>query len=105
MNDHGMAHLRDDDVVLDDMPESLQKSLDERRRFLASLPPDSGGLEFKIADLRRWRPGENVTVAFLGGDSTLHREIVEATQAITSVCSLTLDFGYDETTGSYRTWS
>lgn len=105
MGNDWARRLRRDDVVLDKMPKSVQASLAERRRFLQSLPPDAGGLEFRLADLRRWRPGETLTVAFLGGDTHLHRDIAEATRAITDACHINLDFGLDEATGSYRTWS
>ena len=105
MADHLLAHLRNDDVVLDSLPDSLQAALQVRKRFLASLPPDSAGLEFVVADLQRWRPGSSVKVAFLGGSTELHGMIADATTAITDVCSLTLDFGRDSQTGQYRTWS
>ncbi|WP_447602252.1 hypothetical protein [Nitrospira sp. Nam80] len=105
MGTHWLSRLRDDDVILDALPDSLQASLEVRRRFLDRLPPDSGGLEFVLSDLQRWRPGETVTVAFLNGDNDLHREIAAATKVITDICHLTLDFGVDRTTGSHRTWS
>lgn len=105
MADHLPSRLEDDDVILDSLPDSLQAILEVRKRFLDNLPPDSGGLEFLVSDLQRWRPGETVTVAFLGGDNNLHREIAAATKVITDVCNLTLDFGVDEATGSHRTWS
>jgi hypothetical protein len=76
-----------------------------RRRFLNSLPPDSVGLEFNIADLQRWRPGSTVKVAFLDGEGELHRAIAEATGAITEAANINLDFGEDEETGTFRTWS
>ena len=97
--------LREDDVVLDNLPESVAASLEVRQRFLKRLPPDSGGLEFFVQDLQRWPPGGTVRVAFLGGDSALHRDIAEATRAITDACHLTLDFGEDPVTGAFRTWS
>jgi hypothetical protein len=105
MTDHWLSRLRNDDVVLDNLPDSLQASLEVRKRFLDRLPPDSGGLEFLVSDLRRWRPGETVTVAFLGGDTNLHRDIAAATTVLTDACNLTLDFGVDGTTGAHRTWS
>jgi hypothetical protein len=83
MDTHLFSQLQDDDVVLEDLPDSIRASLETRKQFLDSLPPDSGGLEFVVADLQRWRPGETVKVAFLGGDSNLHDEIAEATKVIT----------------------
>lgn len=105
MSNNLISRLRDDDLILDNLPDSIQASLEVRKRFLESLPPDSGGLEFMVADLQRWRPGETVTVAFLDGDKNLHREIAAATKVITDVCNLTLDFGVDDATGEHRTWS
>ncbi len=105
MADHVLSRLRDDDVVLDNLPDSIQASLEVRERFLDSLPSDSGGFRFIAADLQRWRPSDTVTVAFLGGDSDLHREIAAATEVISEACNLTLDFGVDESTGAHRTWS
>jgi len=105
MAQNEFPELREDDVVLDDLPDSLLASLEVRKRFLKSLPPDSGGLEFNVQDLQRWRPGGTVKVAFLGGSSDLHREIAEAAGAIVEACNITLDFGEDEQTGTFRTWS
>ena len=105
MTGHFLSRLQANDVILDNLPDSLQASLEVRKRFLNSLPPDSGGLEFMVADLQRWRPGETVKVAFLGGSSDLYRDIAEATQAITDVCNLMLDFGFDQETATYRIWS
>jgi hypothetical protein len=105
MSNDWVRRLRGGDVFLDNLPGSVQASLEARRRFFKSLPPDADGLEFRLADLRRWRPGETVTVAFLGGDANLHRDIAEATRAITDACHLNFDFGLDEATGSYRDWS
>ena len=104
-----MAHPYDDlqptDVVLDDLPDAVVATIEARDRQRAALAAANSGLEFAFADLQRWRPGSTVTVAFLGGDSDLHRDIVSATEAITEACDITLDFGYDEETGNYRSWS
>ncbi len=105
MVSHLFSQLQDDDVVLEKLPDAVESSLEVRKRFLASLPPDSGGLEFVVADLQRWMPGETVTVAFLGGDAALHRDIADATRPITDACNIFLDFGLDQATGAYRTWS
>jgi hypothetical protein len=102
-----LSNLREDDVLLDALPESLEESYSERRKFLEEVnrKKEADDVEFRVADLQRWRPGEKITVAFLGGDDELHRDIEEATRAITAVCNITLDFGRDEATGEYRTWS
>src|ERR1051325_3418370 len=105
MADDWVDGLRDDDVVLDALPDSMQASIEERQRFVKSLRADPGELEFVVGDLQRWRPGETVTVAFLGGGKDLHRDIAEATRAITDVCNITLDFGLDSATDSYLEWS
>lgn len=100
-----LSDLRGDDVVLDDLPESLQESLDARRRFLDGLNNNADDIEFRVADLQRWRPGETIAVAFYGGTSGLHRDVEEATRAITDACNIKLDFGRDAATGAYRAWS
>lgn len=105
MGNDTVPETLDDPFFLDNLPDSLQASLEVRRRFLDSLPLDSAGLEFNVSDLQRWRPGGTVKVAFLGGDSDLHRQVAEATKVITDAANINLDFGEDEESGTFRTWS
>ena len=97
--------LLDSDVVFDWIPEDVQATIDARDAWLAGLPPGEAGLAFLVSDLQRWTPGTVVTVAFLGGSSTLHREIADATKEITDIANLTLDFGPNAAAGQFRTWT
>lgn len=105
MSDHLFKHLTDSDLVLDALPDEVEASIQIRNRYLKSLPSTEVGLEFVVADLSRWAPGETVRVAFLGGTSALHGEIVAALEEVTTNCGLDIDFGYDSAAGTYRTWS
>lgn len=94
-----------DAFLLEDLPQSIRETVGERDRLIASLPQRSNGEEFLVADLQRWRPGQVVLVAFLGGDTALHQDIENATRQITDNCNLKFDFGRDPLTGQYRRWS
>ena len=89
--------------ILESLPDDVVATIEARDAYIRSLPPAGGGVEFVVADLQRWRPGRTVRVAFLGGNTALHRDIEEATRPITDACNLQLDFGRDAT-GAYRTW-
>ena len=93
------------DGMLEDLPEGIAQTMRERAEWLKTLPRRSTGEEFLVADLQRWTPGQAVRVAFLGGTSALHKEIVDAVTQITQACNLTFDFGLDQATGRYRSWS
>ena len=94
-----------DSFLLEDLPESIRETVSERDRLIASLPKRANGEEFLVADLQRWRPGQVLRVAFLGGDTALHQDIENATKQITDNCNLSFDFGRDPQTGNYRRWS
>jgi hypothetical protein len=91
--------------ILESLPDDVVASIEERDAYIRSLPPAGPGVEFVVSDLQRWRPGRTIRVAFLGGNTALHRDIEEATQQITVACNLQLDFGSNPSTGTYRTWS
>jgi hypothetical protein len=105
MATHAFEHLRDDDVVLDALPDAVAATIEVRDAYITTLPPSSGGLEFLVADLQRWTPGTRVRVAFLDGTTDLHSDVAEATRQITDACNLDLDFGFDDQTGEYRRWT
>ncbi len=102
---HPLKDLKDDDIVLDHLPEDVLATMEQRDRWLSSIPYDAGGLEFLVADTQAWTPGQTIRVAFLGGSTQLHRRIAETVTEIAAVCNLELDFGLDQSTGAYRTWS
>src|SRR5688500_2044651 len=69
--------LTEDDIVLESWPEDVVATMEARDQWLAALPPvDGDGVQFFfLVDLQRWSPGSTVTVAFLGGNSALHKQI------------------------------
>jgi len=98
--------MADDDFILEALPDPIIAAMEVRDRWFASLPrPSDGGAEFVAGDLQAWRPGQTVRVAFLGGTTELHRDLEEATRQIVEACNIFLDFGFDEQSGEYRTWS
>jgi hypothetical protein len=99
---HFLDNLQDDDIVLDALPDDVLASMESRDRWMAELPYAEGGLEFLVADVEAWTPGQTVRIAFLGGSEDLYKEIEDATAEIAESSNLTLDFGAD---GTYRTWS
>lgn len=102
---HPFEHLLEDDIVLDGLPDEVVATMEQRDRWLSSLPIDAGGFEFLVSDTQAWSPGQTVTVAFNGGSRETHDRIVALTEQIAAVCNLTLDFGLDEDIGDYRSWS
>jgi hypothetical protein len=97
--------LREDDIVLESLPEDVVATMEARDQWFASLPASDEGLRFFVADLQRWEPGQTVRVAFLGGNSALHKQVADATKSITDHANLKLDFGFNASNGTYRSWS
>lgn len=106
MPSYPLQGLRSDDVVLDLIPDDVEASIRLRDEWLTTMREGAGaGLEFIVSDVSRWTPGQKVRVAFLGGDTALHKDIADATKEITGVANVDLDFGVDAVTSKYRTWS
>ena len=104
---HPFEQLRDDDLVLDAIPDAVAATIETRNRFMNNLAMGGGdgpALEFLVTDVQRWLPGQTVRVAFLDGDAALHRDIMLTTQEITDACNLSLDFGEDGN-GEFRRWT
>ncbi len=99
---HQLENLQPGDIVLDALPDDVLASMESRDRWMASLQYAEGGLEFLVADLQSWTPGQTVRVAFLGGSPDLHAKIEEAAQQIVDAANLTLSFK-DGT--AYRAWT
>ncbi|QDV53361.1 zinc metalloprotease [Gimesia fumaroli] len=96
----------EEDFILDDLPDHVTATIEARDQWFATLPQgNKSGFEYFVDDLQKWSPGHTVRVAFLGGNSTLHKEIADATKQITDACNIKLDFGFNPATGQYRTWS
>jgi hypothetical protein len=102
MESHFLQDLKVGDIVLESLPEDVVASMESRDRWMASLRYAEGGLEFLVADLQSWAPGQVVRVAFLGGSPPLYQAIEEATRPISETANIVLDFRQG---GSYRTWS
>lgn len=100
------SQLRDDDVLMDSLPDDVAATIEIRDSKLQQLGFSGGevGLEFLVSDLRRWLPGKVIKVAFLDGDSDLHLDIKTTVEAITEVCGLVFDFGEDAR-GGFRRWT
>lgn len=90
---------------LEALPEDVQATVEARNSWLKGLPKGPDGLEFLVAEVSRWNPGQAVRVAFNGGDTRLHRDVAEATEQITASCNLRLDFGFNQQLGTFRHWS
>ena len=97
-----LEDLGPEDIVLEALPDEVVATMESRDRWMGNLEYAAGGLEFLVADLQSWTPGQTVRVAFLGGSPELHGKIEEATQPIVEAANLNLDFREN---GSYRTWS
>ncbi|MBM7505833.1 hypothetical protein ACFPER_01870 [Agromyces aurantiacus] len=92
-------------MLLESLPDETVAAIEVRDRWRRRASSGAAGLEFIVTDLGRWPVGSTVRVAFLGGDTALHDDIVSATQQITDSCNLRLDFGRDPGTGAYRRWT
>lgn len=102
----GALVFAQDEWIVDDLPDEVTATMEVRDKQMAALTQDnSTGLEFFVDKLQRWEPGQTVRVAFMGGTPVLHKEIAEATNQITDACNIKLDFGFNATTNTYRTWT
>lgn len=98
--------LHDEDIFLESLPEHVLSTMEVRDRWFArTSTTDPQGRSFVVEDLVRWVPGTAVRVAFLDGDTALHRDIEQAVLQITNSCNIRLDFGFDVATSTYRKWS
>lgn len=84
----------ENEFILEELPDHIVASMEVRDRFINSLGQGGAlGLEFLVDDVQKWKPGQTISVAFLGGSDELCREIAEATKPIMEACNITLDFG------------
>ena len=91
--------------VPDNLPDHVTATVEKRNKELNSLQQNGQLItgSFFVEDLLKWLPGRTIRVAFLGGNTALHKEIADATKEITDVANIKLDFGL--TNGQYRSWS
>ncbi|HCT77481.1 MAG TPA: hypothetical protein DGT23_12980 [Micromonosporaceae bacterium] len=92
-------------LPLDVLPDAIDAFMQTREHWFDSLSLTAEGEAYFINDLLSWLPNSTITVAFLGGDTALHREIETASRQITDACNVSFDFGFDTATGKFRTWS
>jgi hypothetical protein len=94
--------------------ESVPALIDERRRIkrnkvldaLKTLPGNAPIHPYMvIVESVKWKPGRTITVAFLGGNADLHRNIEQVASEWSAHANITFDFGRDPTSGNYRAWS
>ena len=97
----------DYDYLFEVYPDEIQARLEAQERFARNLPSSVGetGLEFVIETLKRWNPGQTLTIAFNGGNAALHEKIATAATEWTRHANLQFDFGFNQTTGEFRRWS
>ena len=93
--------------ILESYPSEFQARLDQRLRTLntTAAPALGQGSSAFISLTRRWETGQTVTIAFRGGDKTLHRQIADVVSEWTNYANLKFDFGRDPATGEYRHWN
>jgi hypothetical protein len=98
------TQLSPHDVMLESLPDDVLATIEVRDKFMGKLGVNRTlGLEFLVDDLQRWAPGQRLRVAFLDGNSDLHRDVADATREITAACNIALDFGEDGK-GGFRRW-
>jgi hypothetical protein len=95
----------DSEPTLDVLPDSVIATMEVRDRWFTAAAVSAEGQAFFLSDLLRWPAGSTLRVAFMGGDTALHRDIETATRQVTDAANLSLDFGFDPATGRFRTWS
>jgi len=90
------------DVLPPERARLVEQRAAEEQNALAKLP--AAGDRF-ILSQRRWPTGSRLLVAFNGGPPELHRDIATVAAKWMRAANITLDFGYNPRTKTYRTWS
>lgn len=99
--------MKPSEVILEAYPDKIQARLEARiRERTKDIPSSINGLarELVFEDLKLWRIGE-LNISFKGGDSDLHNKIAGVASTWTKYGNISFDFGYNETTGSFRQWT
>jgi hypothetical protein len=92
--------------IVEGFPPEMAARLAIRDLSVKNAPKHHGMAPDQVfRTLRRWQPGAEITVAFRGGTSALHKKIANAAQEWTQHGNFTFDFGLNSTTGEYRKWS
>ncbi len=95
--------MKDEDLVLDPLPEALQAAVETHTRLLANQQQQPDALQAVVETLLRWAPGETITVGFVGGTTALHQKIADAASEWATHGNFQIDFGKNN--GAFRTWS
>lgn len=93
-------------TIMEAYPDQIQARLEARNRDRArGVPGSINGLarELVFEDLKLWRIG-TLQVSFKGGDAGLHAKIAKVANTWTEYGNIRFDFGYEESTHTYRLW-
>ena len=83
----------------------LEKIISRDQKRKAALPPALNGnpIQLVIEDLLLWDQ-EVLMVSFKGGSTELHKKIADTSSTWSLYANIKFDFGYDASTGTYRSW-
>lgn len=90
------------------VPPQYATRIEEQRLELERILAAHGGagrVRSVISIAKKWERGRVLSVAFRGGDRELHARIASAADGWMSHAGISLDFGFDATTNSFRQWS
>lgn len=89
-------------------PDSIQARLEIRDRMLfQTLGTSVNGIapQSVMTDIKRWTPGQTITIAFMGGSYQLRKDIADVASEWTNHANLKFDFGHAPTSQTFREWS
>ncbi len=100
------ATPRQSNYIAEGFPVHIAERLAARAAEAATVtgslsPPAAAYLVHK----RRWQPGDIVVVAFNGGTAAHHAAISGLANEWAKYANIRFDFGIDQRTGAYRSWS
>ncbi|AGA27810.1 zinc metalloprotease [Singulisphaera acidiphila] len=92
--------------IMEGYSSELQASIESRDATIAGSRATTNGsaLESVISFIQRWPANSKVRVAFLDGDETLHRSVIDAAKPWQNFVNLQLDF-INPTTNKPRRWT
>lgn len=93
--------------LIEAYPDIIQSRIELRNNRILTLPQLPSGLSpysLIVEDALKWNVGQTITVAFLGGDDSLHEKLANTASIWADYANLELDFGYSPN-GGYRRWS
>ena len=90
---------------MEELPESILKWMSGRAEWVRAQTTPRDGQSWIVSEVLQWEPGETLRVAFRGGAPDLHEKIAKTVATIEACCNIKFDFGFDEATRLYRSWS